>query len=56
MMPDWNAIAGVTNITSSPTQRLVNEAEWIVQHVQLSLKEIAGNVSEIERIQQELKK
>lgn len=55
MLPDWNAIAGVSTSTS-PTQRLVNEAEWIVQHVQLSLKEIAGNVSEIERIQQELKK
>ena len=56
MMPDWNAIAGVSTSTASPTQRLYNEALWIVQHVQLSLKEITGNVSQIERIQQGLKK
>lgn len=55
-MPDWNAIAGVTKTANSSFARLSEEAEWIVQDVKLSLKEIAGNVSEIERIQQELKK
>lgn len=56
MLPDWNAIAGVAKTTSSPFERLSEEAEWIVQDVKLSLEEIAATVSEIEHIQQGLKK